>query len=124
MKSTLLTTIKHVLTDRFMTTLVAALLIVGIAYAVYVALALQPSDLQVAIRYTAFGNTHFYRNKWYYLISFAVFGLLLAVVHGAVAVKLYGRGQRQLAIFLTSLSLFLFVIAWITARSVLRVAFL
>jgi hypothetical protein len=124
MKATLLTTIKHLLTDRFMTTLIVALLLTGVAYALYVGLTLQPSDLQVATRYTSFGNTHFYRNKWYYLISFAVFGLVVAGMHAAVAVKLYGRGQRQWAVFLTALTLLIFVIAWITARSVLRVAFL
>lgn len=124
MKATLLTTLKHLIADRPMAAFIAALLLVGIGYAIYVALALQPSDLQVATRYTAFGSTHFYRSKWYYLISFAVFGLVVAGVHGALAVKLYSRGQRQLAVFLTVLSLFIFVIAWIIARSVLQVAFL
>lgn len=116
--------IKNYLRDRTMTALTIALFLMGISYIIYIAFALQPSDLQVATRYTAFGGAHFYRNKWYYLLSFVMFGVILVGVHTALAVKLYGRGQRQLAMALLVFTLFLFVIGWIIARSVLRIAFL
>lgn len=124
MKATLLATLKRLLADRPMTGLVVALLLVGISYAIYVALALQPSDLQVATRYTAFGGTHFYRNKWYYLVSFVIFGIVVTGVHIALAMKLYSRGQRQFAVLMIAMSLLILVIAWITAHSILQVAFL
>jgi hypothetical protein len=96
----------------------------AIIYIVYVALALDPSDLQVAVRYTAFGDTHFYRDKWYYFLSFILFGIVLGSVHIALAIKLYGRQQRQLAIGVLIFTLFLFIIGWIITRSILRIAFL
>lgn len=107
-----------------MTTLTVVLFLIGISYIVYVALALESSDLQVATRYTAFGETHFYRSKWYYLLSFVVFGVMLAAVHTALAVKLYNKELRQLAIFLLVFTMLLFVIGWIVAGSVLEIAFL
>jgi hypothetical protein len=124
MKDSLLTSVKNFFADRAMVGLVALLFLVGISYMVYVAVSLQPSDLQVATRYTAFGETHFYRSKWYYLISFALFGLVAAGVHAALAIKLYNRGQRPLAVSLIALTLLIFVIGWIMARSVLGIAFL
>lgn len=116
--------IKSFLRDRTMVSLTIVLFLVAVIYIVYIALALEPSDLQVAIRYTAFGDTHFYRDKWYYLLSFILFGITLAGVHTALAVKLFGRQQRQLAALLLIFTIFLFVIGWIIARSVLQIAFL
>ena len=107
-----------------MASLSAALILIGIVYMVYMALVLEPSDLQVATRYTAFGDTHFYRNKWYYLLSFAAFGATVALLHIALAMKLYDRNQRQLAIALFGLTFLIVTIAWIITRSVLQIAFL
>ena len=107
-----------------MVTLAAVLLLAVVIYSIYIAVSLEPSDLQVAIRYTAFSDTHFYRSKWYYLLSFIAFGLVLFAVHLALAIKLHGRNQRQLAVALLSFSLFLLVIGWIITRSVLQIAFL
>ncbi len=102
----------------------AALLLIGVAYSIYVGIALEPSDLQVATRYTAFSDAHFYRNKWYYLLSFIVFGLMVIGLHIALAVKLHGRDQRQLAVGLLSFTLLVLAITWILTRSVLQIAFL
>jgi hypothetical protein len=124
MKNSLLTSVKLFFADRAMMGFVALLFLMAMGYVVYVALALQPSDLQVATRYTAFGETHFYRSKWYYLLSFVLFGLVTAGVHIALAVKLYNRGQRPLAVSLIALTLLILVIGWIIARSVLGIAFL
>lgn len=117
-------TIKSFFRDRTLVILVAALILMGLTYVGYVLVALEPSDLQVATRYTAFGDTHFYRTKWYYLLSFVFFAVVLTGVHIALAVKLYGRQQRQLAIMLLGLTIALLIIGWIIARSVLEIAFL
>lgn len=124
MKNSVIDAIKSFFRDRTMTTLFVVLLLVTIMYVVYVALALQPSDLQVATRYTAFGDTHFYRNKWYYLLSFIFFGIMVTGIHTALAVKLYSRGQRSLSVSLLTFTLLLFGVGWILTRSVLRIAFL
>lgn len=97
---------------------------VGIGYVIYIAFALEPSDLQVATRYTAFGDTHFYRSKWYYLLSFIIFGVILMGAHTALSIKLFNRGHRSLAIALLGITAFLFVVSWLIAGSVLRIAFL
>lgn len=92
-------------------------------YGIYVGLTLQPSDLQVAVHYTAFGETTFYRAKWYYLLSFIIFALLVVVTHIVLAAKLYIDDRRQLAIFFLWLSILIVVIAWFLTHAVLGAAF-
>lgn len=124
MKETITKSIKLILEDRLMTVLIATLLLVCVGYCIYVGVSLRPSDLQVAVRYTAFGETNFYREKWYYLITFIVFGALIGGLHSVLAVKLYTQGRRQIALAFILLSLLLILIAWIMTWSILRVAFL
>lgn len=117
--------IKNYFRDRTMLGFTILLLLLGVAYIIFVAVALEPSDLQVATRYTAFGDAHLaYRSKWYYLLSFVVFGALLITVHTAIAVKLHSRGQRYLAMYWLACTALLFMIGWIITRSVLQIAFL
>jgi hypothetical protein len=124
MKTNFLTYVKTILTDRLATALIILLVVLCLAYCVYVGVSLRPSDLQVAVHYTAFGGTSFYREKWYYLISFIVFGALVAVMHTVLIVKLYVQGRRQVALLFAWLSILLIAIAWLITWSILKVAFL
>lgn len=124
MKTNLLNSIKPILSDRLMTVLIIVFIIFCLTYSVYVGASLRPSDLQVAVHYTAFGETSFYREKWYYLVSFIIFGVIAAVVHTALIAKLYLQGRREIALAFVWLSILLIIIAWFIAWSVLKVAFL
>jgi hypothetical protein len=107
-----------------MVVLLSVFILACLAYCLYVGVSLRPSDLQVAVHYSAFGETRFYREKWYYLLSFIMFGLILAVVHTALIVKMYVQERRQLALLFTYLSFGILLITWILTHSILNVAFL
>ncbi|HTJ73299.1 MAG TPA: hypothetical protein VL481_01760 [Verrucomicrobiae bacterium] len=124
MKNTLTTSIKTALEDRLLAAMVIVLILLCIVFCIYVGISLRPSDLQVAVHYTAFGPTGFYREKWYYLANFIALGGLIAVIHTALIVKLHAQGRRQIAFLFGWMSLLLLVVAFFIARSVLRVAFL
>jgi hypothetical protein len=124
MKTNFLTSVKLILADRLMTVMLVVFGLACVAYCIYVGASLRPSDLIVAVHYTAFGATTYYKEKWYYLISFIVFGLTLAVVHSILIIKLYVQERRQMAILFAWLSFLLLLIAWIITHSVLKVAFL
>lgn len=123
MKDNVIHAIKLVLADRVVTLLIALLVFLSIIYCIYVGVSLHPSDLQVAVHYTAFGETGYYREKWYYLLSFIGFGLIMVVIHSALAIKFYVLERRQLAIFFLWLSIFMLMIGWAITAAVLRVAF-
>ncbi len=124
MKANLTTTVKAILTDRLLAGVLLLLLIVCSIYCLYVGVSLRPSDLQVAVHYTAYGTTGFYRDKWYYLINFVVLGALIAIIHTVLIVKLHLQGRRQMAFLFAWMSLLLVVIAFFMTHAVLKVAFL
>jgi hypothetical protein len=104
--------------------LMTGLFIGGIAYVLYVAFSLDPSDLQLATRYTSYGETHFYREKWWYLLSFIGFGLLFVVAHIGILVKLFVIGMRQLAIAFAWLSALVLLLMFVYTYAVLSIAYL
>ncbi len=96
----------------------------GIVYIIYVALSLQASDLQLATRYTSFGGTHFYRDKWYYLLSFVGFGLLFTITHIGLMVKLYVSEMKPLATAMGWLGLIVLLMMFSYTYHVLSIAYL
>lgn len=124
MKDSFITSVKALVSDRMMLGLSLLVIVATLLYVVYVALSLNPTELQVATRYTAFGGTQFYRNKWYYLLSFIGFSVLMAAAHISLAAKLESRNMRSLAISLGWLTLLIIVILFVITRSVLHVAYL
>lgn len=124
MKAEILHAIRKVISDRLFAASLIAVIILALAYSAWVAISLHPSDLQVAVHYTIFGETQFYRDKWYYLVAFVVFGLSIAIIHPIIAAKIYLQEKRQFAFLFAFLSVFMIVIAWALTREVLEIAFL
>lgn len=124
MKIRALNSLRKIASDRLILIFIVAILLLITAYVSYVVLSLHPSELQVATHYTVFGETNFYRNKWYYLISFALFGVLIAVAHVTIIIKLFFYELRSFAIAFSWLTIILIVIAWVITHSVLGIAFL
>lgn len=110
--------------DRPLLVLCSVLLVAGIVYAIVVSLSLSATELQVATRYTAFGGTQYYRSKWYYLIGFVVFGLLVSGLHIGAVLKLHRRGMRSLALAFAWLSMMLLGVLFLVTLSVLGIAYL
>ena len=94
-KEAINTSFKEVTKDRPYILLIGLILLFGVAYCLIVALNIRPSDVTVYTRYTAFGEAHFYKDHWQYLINFAVFGLVVTLSHVALMVKLHDMGRRQ-----------------------------
>lgn len=101
-----------------------AFIVGAIAYIAYVLFSLHASDLQLATRYTSFGNTHFYRNKWYYLFSFVGFALLFIVTHVGMMAKLYMSDLKPLAVAFGWLGILILVMMFSYTYHVLSIAYL
>lgn len=124
MKTRLFASLQPLFKDRTLLALMMLIVLLGLSYITYTALALRPSDLQVATHYSAFGDTHYYRNSWYYMITFIVFGITMVGIHLALVVKLLNNNLRGLSVAFAYFSLFLLIIATIYTHSVLGIAFL
>ena len=90
--------IKQVLGNRALVLLIILMAVVGFIYSITVAINIHPSDVTVYTRYTAFGEAHFYKSHWQYLIAFVLFGPLVVITHAALMVKLFAIERIQTAV--------------------------
>jgi hypothetical protein len=99
-KEAIKTSFKEVTKDRPYVLLMGLVALVGAAYCLIVALNIHPSDVTVYTRYTAFGEAHFYKDHWQYLMSFVLFGIVITLAHGSLMVKLHDMGRRQTGVLI------------------------
>ena len=124
MRELVYTTTKKVVADRPLFLLLIGVIIGSLLYIAYVGINIASSDLQLAIRYTSFGETHFYRDKWWYLLSFVGFGVLFLVAHVGLTAKLVAVDLKQLAYAFMWLSVVILVLMFAYTYSVLGIAYL
>lgn len=122
MKTTLINVSKQILADRPFLLALVALVFFSLVFCVYVTVNLHPSELQVVTHYSAFGTTNFYRDKWFYLAGFIVFGLMNAVIYGALACKIFVHKGRALAIPFAWLGAVMIVVASAVVYQLLKIA--
>lgn len=113
--------LKSLFTNRYMATLSIALLALALIFLIYIIVSVRPSELQLVTHYTAFGVTQLYRDQWWYLLSFGIFGLLVAFFHIALAIKVYLIKGHPLAIMILWLGVAVLLFAWFIAAAILNV---
>lgn len=84
-------------------------------------LRIHPSDIQIPVRFTGYGQSNIERDQWYTQISYAVFGLLIVVINGYLSVKLYSV-KRMLGLGFMGASIFILVLTLIISNAVFNLA--
>lgn len=101
------------------------LTLVGVVLALFIIVSgllnIRPSDIQVPVRYSAYGVTNLYREKWYYLLSFIVAGLLFLVIHPLISLKLFQEKGRDFAVAFSAITVILCFIGILITLAVFRV---
>lgn len=121
MKPIIKDSLKQLVADRYLLVLTSFLLLLALSFVTYIILSVHPSELQLVSHYSAFGITHLYRDQWYYLLSFALFGLVIAVLHIAIAIKLLIIKGPSLAVMFTWLGIAIILFGWIMSAAVINV---
>ncbi|HMR73338.1 MAG TPA: hypothetical protein PKD68_05020 [Candidatus Saccharibacteria bacterium] len=114
-------TFKQVFADRgFLAAWVVSLLVV-IAILILSVIEIRPTDLQVPIRYTAFGITNIHRAQWYAELAFPLFALLAMGLHTVIAVRLYALKNRDISRGFMWLTAVVLAIAFLMFSAIFRV---
>lgn len=121
LKNTFITSIKQLFTNRYLATLSIIMVFLTIGYVIYIAFAVQPSELQVVTHYTAYGVTHLYRDQWFYMLSFGLFAVLAVFFHIAIAIKIFVVKGHPLAVLFAWLGIGVVVFAWITSFWIINI---
>jgi hypothetical protein len=95
--------------------LVLAILVLGASNIRY-------SELQVPVRYSSFGITNFYREQWFYQLTFMAFALVVYVAHTLVGLKLIEKKNHSFAIGFQWLTVVVLVTTLITIAAIFQVA--
>jgi len=122
MKKQVLKSLKTLLNDRYLSGLIAGFLLLCLVVIIYLAFTIHASELQVVVHYSSFGTTNFYRDKWYYLLTFVIFVIVLAASHTVITYKLLEKKGRQLALSFAWLSVLIILIASALFYQVLKIA--
>ncbi len=117
-------TTKAILADRAYLGLIIGIILVMVGYVLFVTTSIESRDIQIVTQYSAFGESHFYKSRWFYLYAFALLGVLAAVINIAIMGKLLRYERRSIGIGIGWLTLVFFVVAAAIAHSVLQLAFL
>jgi hypothetical protein len=113
---------KDFLKQRRIILALIALFAVSIIFIGYVGFSVHQTDLKVVTHYTAFGATNFYRDQWYYLITFVLFGIIIAVGHSLIALKIFAIKGLELSLAFIWMSVIMVGIAAVIIHQVLKVA--
>jgi hypothetical protein len=119
MKSTIIKSLKELIKDRYLLVLLVVFLLASVIYSIIIGLSIHSSERQVISHYSAFGITHFYFDQWFYLLSFLAFGLIVAVMHTIIAIKLLIIKGHSLAVMFAWVGIGIILLGWSTASTVL-----
>ena len=122
-KDFLRTPLRTIAADRPFFAALIGVFVVGIIYMLVMGFTLQVRDVQVYVRYTAFGEAHFYKSYWDYLLSFVLFGALVMVVHIGLMVKLYSLQRRQTALIVGAAAVLVLLVAASYGLAVMHLAY-
>jgi hypothetical protein len=109
------------LRDRLAVSLFAAFLLSMVALLAMALLNTHVSDVQLPVRYSGYGLTNIYRDRWYSLLSFGLFAIILTVTNGYLIIKLHSI-RRKLSVGLATISLTIGLLSLIVAAAVFRLA--
>ncbi len=115
--------VKQAISDRPFLLLTILLIVLGFVFSILVAVAVHASDVTVYTRYTAFGEAHFYKSHWQYLLNFVAFGPIVSLGHSALMVKLYSIQRRQTAFLVGWLGVVILAIAFVYTSAVLDLGY-
>lgn len=93
-------------------------------YTIVALIGMTVSDHQIVSHYSIFGESHFYRARWWYLISFIVAGLVISLVHTMLSEKLQRQKSDLLATVVVYSGIVVLAVTGIMMLSVYSIAVL
>ena len=97
------------------------MVLLSLILATIIGFSVHSSELQLVSHYSAYGVMHLYRDQWFYLISFVFFGLIVALLHSIISIKMLVISDRFLALMFAWLGIGVIIIGFIIAFAVLNV---
>ena len=114
--------VRQLFSDRPFMALVTLLVVLALAFCIYVFASTQQSSVQVHTRYTSIGEAHYYKSQWYYLYSFAAFGLVSTALNVLCMLRLLANQRRDFAMGLGVVAFIILVVTFAYSYNVMQIA--
>lgn len=121
MKTIIKSALGDLVRNKYLTILAVLTVVIAAAYIVYILFTVRPSELQLVTHYTAYGVTHLYRDQWFYLLTFGLFGVIAAIFHISVAIKMNMVKGGSMAILFAWMGIGVIILAWVMSASIINV---
>jgi hypothetical protein len=121
MKQNIKIFLKDLISDRYILVMSVFILVLSIICAINIGVSIIPSDIKIVSHYSAFGISNYYTDNWVYLINFAIFGIIVSLLHIIISVKLLVAKGRSVAIMFIWSGVGVIMIGWIVFQHVLNV---
>ena len=120
MKNNIIKSLKELIADRYLLVLLVGLVLLALIFTVSIGLSIHSSERQLISHYSAFGITHFYFDQWFYLLSFVFFGVVVAVLHVIIAIKLMIIKGHSLAVMFAWFGIGIIILGWVASLAILN----
>lgn len=107
--------------DRVAVLLLVIIFITTLLVVVTTIVRLNPSDVQIPIRFSAYGTANIYRNQWFTLYIFPVFAIIVSLLNTYLSVKIYSL-NRFLTIGFLGVTVLITTVCLIVTNAVLNLA--
>jgi hypothetical protein len=111
---------KTVIQDRPYLFLMIAIAFVALVGSIYVLATVEPRDIQVATQYTSFGETNYYKGRWYSLYGYALLFITIAISHAALMVKFHALERRDFGVLFGAGTIMVLIVGTIYAANVIQ----
>jgi len=79
-------------------------------------------QLQIPIRFDAFSIEKYFRDQWFYLFNFIIFGVMVFFLNGLISLKILDIKGRQLALSFLWVTIVILFIATVLMAAILKIA--
>jgi len=121
MKNLVYKSVKELFTNRYLATLSIMTILLALLMIGYILLAVHPADIQQVVRGTMYGQSHLYTDVWYYFYNFGILAAIAAIIHVAIALKIYPLKGHSLAIMFVWIGFGLIILDWVVAFRLINI---
>ncbi len=117
--------INDTLKDRPYIATIIAVIIVALIGIVFVSFNVEARDIQVATRYSSFGDANYYKDKWYSLYEFPLLFAAIAVGHSMLMLKFRALERRNFGVLFGLGTIIVLIIGIVYAMNIInQIAFI
>ena len=121
MKKTIKESLKALLADRHLLSVLVLTVVLSIFFSIMMILSIKSSDSQLVTHYSDLGQNSIYRDQWFYFFVFVAFELVVATLHVAISIKILLTKGRSLAIAFAWTGVSILLIGWVTIYSLINI---